>query len=362
MKKYLTVIGVLLLVVACGKGEEIQPKLQDIKELVFASGTLEWDNAYNLTAQTDGIISEVNFEVGSKVVKGKSVAEINNEQNRINVQTTQEQLQIAAENVTDKAPALLQLTENIQFAESKHAQDNVQVERYRKLFESQSVSKLELENITLTAKNSLANLNALKKQYAQVLQAAKQQYITQKGQLRNNEAIQNYNHVYVAMSGTVIKKLKSNGDYVRKGDVIAVIADASKVEGLLNVDENSIDKIKLGQVVFVQLNTNKQKVFKGKVSEILSSFDAASQSFICKVLFDAPLATSYYGTQLEANILIGEKKNALLIPKSYLDYGNKVHLKSSDQLVKIRTGIVSSEYVEVLSGITKNDVLLPLIH
>jgi multidrug efflux pump subunit AcrA (membrane-fusion protein) len=110
----------------------------------------------------------------------------------------------------------------------------------------------------------------------------------------------------------------------------------------------------------VQLNTNKNEVYNAKISEILAAFDEQTQSFICKVIFDKPLNTSLYGTQLEANILVGEKKNALLIPRNFLGFGNKVMVKGKDEAVIVKTGIVSTEYVEILDGITKEDVLLPL--
>ena len=63
---------------------------------------------------------------------------------------------------------------------------------------------------------------------------------------------------------------------------------------------------------------------------------------------------------MEANILVGEKKNALLIPKSYVGFGNKINVKGKDEYVIVKTGIVSVEYVEILSGIDKDDVILPL--
>ena len=166
--------------------------------------------------------------------------------------------------------------------------------------------------------------------------------------------------IHSAIGGRIEKWFVKEGDYVKKGDVIAVIADENKVEGVLNVDENSIGKVKIGQTVFVQLNTNKNEVYNAKVSEILAAFDEQTQSFICKVIFDKPLNTSLYGTQLEANILVGEKKNALLIPRNFLGFGNKVMVKGKDEAIIVKTGIVSTEYVEILDGITKEDVLLPL--
>jgi multidrug efflux pump subunit AcrA (membrane-fusion protein) len=357
--KTLTIISFLTLF-SCGKSEEIQPVNQDIKELVFASGQLEWDDSYNLTAQTDGILQNANFEVGNTVIKGKTIATLDNEINKINAETSQEQLVISNENVTSNAPALTQLEQNMQFAESKYLQDKKQAERYERLNQQNIGSKVEYENAQLAAKNSLSNLNSLRKQYKVILQQAKQQQIATKGQLKSNQVVRNYNSIIVTESGTVIKKLKNNGDYVKKGEVIATIANQTKVEAVLNVDENSIGKVKLGQTVFIKLNTNKNSVLNGKISEILSAFDQQTQSFICKVTFDKPIENSLFGTQLEANILVGEKKNALLIPRNYVGFGNKVNVKGKDENVIIKPGIISSEYVEVIEGVTKDDVLLPL--
>ena len=360
MKNSLLLLLTLSTLVSCGTKEEGKPVVQDIKELVFASGELEWDNSYNLTAQTDGILVNATFDIGNKVTENQIIASIDNKTNENNTASAKDLVVISKENLTENAPALQQLQQNIKFAESKYQQDKTQAERYKRLYNSQSIAKVEYENIQLAAENSLSQLNALKKQYQQVLQQSKQNYINTENQLKNNQVVLGYNKLVVPQKGTIIKKLKFSGDYVKKGDVIAVIADENKVEGVLNVDENSIGKVKIGQTVFVQLNTNKNEVYNAKVSEILAAFDEQTQSFICKVIFDKPLNTSLYGTQLEANILVGEKKNALLIPRNFLGFGNKVMVKGKDEAIIVKTGIVSTEYVEILEGITKEDVLLPL--
>jgi RND family efflux transporter MFP subunit len=350
-RNFIFLFSVLLL--ACSSTQEIKPVIKDIRELVFASGQLEWDNAYNLTAQTDGILENADFEIGNKVSKGIVLANIDNKINEINANISREQLAIANENISENSPVIAQLKENIVFAESKYQQDKLQEERSQRLFETESIARVDLENAQLNAKNSLANLNGLKKQLSLLLQQAKQQY-------GNSNVIKEFNKILVTESGTIIKKIKTNGDYVRKGDVIATIANDQKIEAVLNVDENSIGKIKQGQLVYIKLNTEKSRTYIGKVSEILSAFDQSSQSFICKVVFETPVQASLYGTQLEANILVGEKKNALLVPRNYVGYGNKVNIKGKDDVVIIVPGIISTEYVEVLSGISKNDVLLPL--
>lgn len=340
--------------------KEVIPFRKDISEIVFASGSLESDNKYNLTAQTDGNIIKLNLVEGANVAVNQIVAVIDNKQNIINTQNASEQLKIAEFNNTDNAPLLQQINANIEAAKEKLSQDIIQEKRYQDLFDKSSVTKAELEKIQLSTKTSKANLDALQQQYKSVQQQNKQQYITQSNAVKSSAVNQDNNIVKVVAAGKVYKKVKQIGDYVRRGDVIAVIANENLLYAKLNVDENSVDKLKIGQTVLVQLNTQKNKKYNGVISEILPLFDEQSQSFIVKVQFTEKPDFTVNGTQLEANVLIGEKKNALLIPRNYMYYGNKVQLKNSKKLRTIEPGIISTEYVEVIRGLSENDILVPV--
>lgn len=362
--KYIYLLLSTSFIISCKNKEtvEIKPVVQDIQEWVFAPGQIEWDDSYNLTAQTDGILLNANYDIGTVVKKGSIIATIDNQSNVINTNTASDQLVIANENLSANAPALQQLKQNISFAEAKYQQDKLLSDRYERLMKSESIAKLEYENAKLAADNALSNLNALKKQYDLLLQQAKQQKIVTKGQLKNNQVVQSYNKITVINDGTIIKKFKSTGDYVRKGDIIATVANPNKLEIVLTIDESSIHRVKIGQETKIQLNTDKTKTYTGKVNEILTAFDNASQSFVCKILLTdtLPATSNIFATPLEGNILVGEKKNALLIPREYMGYGNKVMLKGQDTALIIKTGIVSTDYVEVLEGITANDILAPI--
>lgn len=360
--KYLSILFCISLLVACknNTSNEVKPTRKDISEIVFASGSLESDDKYNLTAQTDGNIIKLNIEEGDKVTVGEVVAIIDNKQNIINTKNANEQLKIAEYNNTNNAPLLQQITANLEAAKEKLNQDIIQEKRYQDLFNENSVTKIELEKMQLATKTSKANVEALQQQYKSIQQQNQQQYITQNNAVKVNAVNQENNIVKVITAGKVYKKLKQVGDFVRRGDVIAILANDNKLYAKLNVDESSIDKLNVGQNVVVQLNTQKDKKYNATISEILPVFDEQSQSFIVKVLFlDKPDFT-INGTQLEANVLIKEKKNALLIPRSYLSYGNKVQLKNSKELKTIDIGIISTEYVEVLNGLSENDVLVPV--
>ena len=116
-------------------------------------------------------------------------------------------------------------------------------------------------------------------------------------------------------------------------------------------------KLKLGQEVAIRLNTEKEITYKAKLSQILPAFDNTSRSFIAKAYFETKPKLDIVGTQLEANIIIGTKKNALVIPSSYLNYGNTVILVEDEKNVIVKTGIVSSEWVEITGGLTAEQII-----
>ncbi|MFM9490251.1 efflux RND transporter periplasmic adaptor subunit [Flavobacterium psychrophilum] len=142
-----------------------------------------------------------------------------------------------------------------------------------------------------------------------------------------------------------------------KANIIAILANNKKIYANLNIDETNIAKIKLNQEIIIKLNVNALKRYKAKVSEILPTFDEQSQSFIVKAIFTKPIDFAISGTQLEANILVSQCKNTLVIPRSYLGYGNKV-LNTNKKQINVQTGIISSNYVQILQGLKENQTIL----
>jgi multidrug efflux pump subunit AcrA (membrane-fusion protein) len=362
MKKIILFISVMLIFIACNKAKEtkVKPIHKDITATVFASGVLEPNEKYSLTAQADGYLIGINFNEGDFVKSNQIFGLVDNKVNNANASASKEQLKIAELNTSENSPALLQLKSNIVFAEQKLTQELQQLKRYKSLQEINAVSKLEVENYQINADNAQSNLNALKQQYSNMKLQAEQIKITQVASNNINIVNQDFNKIKTLIAGKVLKRFKQSGDYVRKGDVIATIGNQGSIIAKLNVDENSISKVKLGQKVFIQLNVQKDSIYEGIVAEILPMFEEATQSFIVKVIFSNESSFKISGTQLEANIEVEKKSNALLIPRIYMGFGNKVKLKGKEELLVIKPGIISTEYVEVLEGLTEKDELVPL--
>lgn len=342
---------------ACGKKtEDTKPIRKNITETVFASGILVPENLYNLTAQSDGYIKSLTFEEGDLVNTGDLLATIDNRTSDINSQGSLLLLEIAKENVSPSAPIFKQLEANLKAAEQKLKQEKQQAERYKTLYVSNSVSKLEFENAQLAYETANSNYISLSENYKLQKQQSEQQLISQQTQSEVNKVLQGNNDLRAVIGGKIYNKYKELGDYVRRGEVIAVIGDPKNIYARLSIDESSFSKVQLKQQVIIQLNIDKHKNYNGEISEIYPSFDSKSQSFNCKVKFKDSLLFGVSGTQVQANIITNRKDNILVIPRKYLDYGNTVIIKGTGK-VKVKTGFISNEWVEIVSGLDEKSII-----
>lgn len=359
MKHTTAAFVILVCMASCGKKvEETKPIRKDVTETVFASGVLEAKNTYNLTAQADGYLSQVNFEEGTIVTAGTILAVVDNKESGFNTESAEALYRIAERNTASSAPALLQAQNNISLAKQKMEQDLVQYQRYKKLWETNSVAKVDVENMELQYNNSRINYESAIENYKQLQTSANQQLVTNKAQKNINQVLLKNNQIKAVVAGKVFKKYKQTGDYVKRGETIALIGNAKEIYAKVSIDEGNISRVKTGQEALIQLNTNKDKVYKGIVAEIYPAFDESTQSFTCKLYFTDSLDFTIVNTQLQANIITAITKQALLIPRNYIDFGSNVQIKGAKEKTKVVTGFVSNEWVQVLSGISESTVLV----
>jgi HlyD family secretion protein len=355
----LPLAAAFLLLSSCGKKmEETKPVRKDITETVFASGILEATNTYNLTAQADGYLTQLNFKEGDIIAVGKILAVVDNKEAGLNQQSAADLFNIAQRNTFSNAPALQQAQNTININKQKMELDFINLQRYQKLWASNSIAKIDLDNAALQYQTSKTNYESAAENYRQLKQQADQQVISTQASKNINTVITGKNQIKAVVAGKIFKKYKQTGDYVKRGETIALIGNAQNIYAKVNVDEGNIGKVKVGQEAVIQLNTIKDKIYKGRVAEIYPSFDEGTQSFTCKLVFTDSLDFSIVNTQLQCNIIVGINKNALLIPRNYLDFGGNVQVKGKKGLVKVTTQFVSNEWVQVLSGIDENTTLV----
>ncbi len=359
IKNSFLLIASIGLLTSCGKKfEETKPIRKDVTETVFASGNLEANQTYQLVAQSDGYLVQLNFKENDIVNQGQILAVIDNKQNEINQESANALYNIAQQNLRPDAPQLVQAKIAMENAKQKLNFDEEQAKRLKKLWEGNSIAKIDYETAELKVQTSKAEFSKASESYILYKNQAEQQVVVNNAQKNANTVLLDFNKIKAVYKGKVYQRYKEKGDFVRKGDVIATIGDADFLYAKVSIDESSIAQVKVGQEAVIQLNTVKKKTYKGKVAEILPSFNEQTQSFLCKIHFTETPNFNILNTQLQANIITGTSKNALLIPRKYLQYGKMVTIKDEKDPIKIETKFISSDWVQVLSGLDENTIII----
>ncbi|MGZ5255546.1 MAG: efflux RND transporter periplasmic adaptor subunit, partial [Flavitalea sp.] len=354
MKLFL--LAAIVVFCACNQKQEetTTPILQNITESVYASGIVKSKNQYQVFSTVNGIIRQKLVTEGDTVRKGDVLVTLLNETPKLSSENAQ--LAATYSSVSYNMDRLNELKINIDLARAKVQNDSALFRRQQNLWNQEIGTRNELEQRELTWKNSVTNYQATILKYNNL---KKQIDFTAQQSLKNLEITNSTNKDYTIKArqdGRVYSILKEQGEMVNTQTPIAVIGDINDFVMELQVDEYDIAKIKPGQKVFVSMDSYKGQAFEATVTKIQPIMDNRSRSFEVEAIFTSKPPNLYPNLTVEANILISTKENAMTIPRTYLVDENEVLLKNGDKR-KVVTGLKDYQRVEIISGLSKNDLL-----
>ena len=347
---YLTIV-VLFFISCSNQQEKILPESKDLTESVYTSIIIQPDSLYQVYAIVAGILDANLVEEGSLVSKNEGLLQIINNTPLLNTQNAKFSLDLARENYDGKAAILGGIKDEINAAILTYKNDSINFFRQKNLWEQKIGSKVDFDSKKLNYQLSSNSLQLLQSKYNRT-----------ENELRTTvkQAQNNYRTSLIAakdftvkskINGKVYALYKNAGEIITTLEPLAAVGSATDFIIEMLVDEVDIVKIVKGQKVIITLDAYNNDVFTGKVSKILPKKDERNQTFTVEALFDNAPITLYPGLSGEANIIIATKKNVLTIPIAYLIDDNNV--KTDDGIIEIETGLQNMEFVEVLSGITK---------
>ncbi|MFD2542269.1 efflux RND transporter periplasmic adaptor subunit [Lacinutrix gracilariae] len=352
MKNHYLII-IFILVLSCNKtSDKILPTEQNLTESVYSSATIQPDSLYQAYAIVAGILEKNVVEEGTLVKKGQAISQIINNTPVLNTKNAKLSLELAKENYQGSATILSGIKDEIEAAKLKYKNDSIHFFRQQNLWNQNIGSKAEFDAKELNYKLSKNNLTLLKNKYNQT----KNQLNTSLKQAYNNYQTSLISTkdftVKSAINGKVYALYKETGELVNTMEPIASIGSAGTFIIELLVDEVDIVKITQNQEVLITLDAYSGEVLQGKVSKIYPKKDTRNQTFKVEAVFINPPEIIYPGLSGEANIVISKKEKVLTIPKNYLINNNQV--KTDQGLTTITTGLENMEFIEVISGITKD--------
>ncbi len=351
----------------------------DIVETVAATGKIQPEVEVKLSSEVSGEIIELPIKEGQQVKQGDLLVRINPDL----IQSALSQSQAGLQNIRAQ---LAQAEASLRNAELNY-------NRNKALFEKGVISKSDWDRTTADYEVAKANRESA---YYNVQSAA-----ANVKQSRDNLS---RTTIYAPMDGTISKLSVELGERVvgtaqMAGTEIVRVADLNNMEVEVDVNENDIVKVALGDSTVVEVDAYLKREFKGMVTEIANSAESVLSAdqvtnFKVKVRI---LPESYKdltegkpdyyspfrpGMTATVDVITNKKEEVIGVPISSIviktdTTGAKkasvketastsaekfecVFIKNGDEakLRVITTGIQDDSNIEITSGLSEEDVVI----
>jgi HlyD family secretion protein len=285
-----TLVGVLVLLVALAavkarqkpKGESVETEkvvLREIREIVSASGKIFPEREVKISSDVSGEIVELYVKEGDSVKAGQVLVKINPEQYESAVEQGNASVSGSKSEVARSKSAVE--TASAQVEQIKSQLDNQRKihERNKKLRADGVISAQDFENSESSVTQLEANLRSAEASYRSAEQATKSaEYNVASAQANLKEIKTSLNRTTISSptNGIVSKLNVERGERVvgtmqMAGTEMMRIANFNSMEVQVEVSENDILRVSVGDTADVEVDAYLDKKFKGIVTEMASS-------------------------------------------------------------------------------------------
>ena len=274
------------------------------------TGTLDPYKELDISAETPGKITSLNYELGQYFPKGGVIATIDDKIKKL----TYESAKIDADRLKKD------------------------FERAENLYKGGTSSEQEYE-------------------------LARTSYETAKNKFDEAEKQLSYTKITAPIAGTITKKIVEEGKYVKEGDPVASIVDVSRLKAKVNVSESNVYYLHTGDKAKITTDIYPGIVFKGKISFVSPRGDETHNYPVEVEIVNSAENPLKAGTFVNVEVGIGSSSTALYIPREALQGSikdAKVYVASNGKalLKNIVIGRGGDESLEVVSGLTENDKVI----
>jgi len=233
------------------------------------SGSVVSDNQKMITSRFMGFIKNMKVSEGDIVKKGDLLYEIDSNE----IATAAKQVDLAI----SQARLALMMNEN----QLNNVLTNLA--RNKRLYKKGMVSKFQLENLELAAKNMKDMVTLAKKQVAQA-QAQKENVLHQYEYLK----------IKAPNDGVIVMKRAKEGEMQIPGMPVLMLTDLSSLKIVTEISESDLKYVKIGKKVKVEIPSIGYKG-EGEISAIIPSSNPMTHKFKIKVKFKKGNSTVFPG-------------------------------------------------------------------
>ena len=365
--------------------EKVQRR--DIVASVSESGTVEPVLEVKIASDVSGEIVSLDAAEGKEVKRGDLLVSIRPD-------NYQSALELAQASLNAGIANELQSKASVEQARVQLMQDSANFKRQDQLFKNKVISKSDWENAQLKYNIAQSQLRAANAS----LKAAKFTTESRRANIKTAKNDLQKTNISATMDGIITRQNIRFGEKVvgtaqMEGTELFRIADLSRMQVVVKINENDIIHIHIGDSALVEIDAYEDQKFSGHVSEIAYSAASASTStdqitsFEVKVEIDPssysnrpalmaglkPNQSPFRpGMSAQVEIFTEKEANALSIPIQAVTVRKPKDDATTDpvevvfglrdnqfaDMKPVKTGISDSKYIVIKSGLTEGESIV----
>lgn len=277
------------------------------KQTLDAVGSVSAVQGVTVTTEAAGKIEVIHFESGQTVKRGQLLAELD---------TSTEQAQLAA------AQADMELA-------------SVNLERARKLRESNTVAQAELDT-------------------------ANAAYLAASAQVENLKAIIEKKKIIAPFEGRLGIRQINLGQFINNGEPIVSLQSLDPVYVDFSFPQQWVSKVEIGMTVEVRIDSYPDELFTGKLTTVNPEVSESTRTIGLQATFDNPEEKLLPGMFCQVAVVLPTKETLKVVPATsvvYASYGDSIFViteKDGKKVVEqkiVRLGEKRGDFVAVTSDL-----------
>ena len=269
-------------------------------------------------------MTQVSFEIGEEVTKGQPLVYLDDMDLRNQLKTAQLDLS--------------KLELSLDSAKSDY-------DIFTGLFEEGACSKTDYENAMRAYKTAQANVELKKVNIQDISNSLSDCVIT------------------APIAGEISGKNTNVGQYLNPGTVVATVNNNSSIKAEIQLMQEDLEKVAVGQEVILRLDNSTNTTYKGIVETIASSANSQTRVFNCLIKIDNASGELNSGIFGYIEIPNHENTQVLTVPMTAVigSEGKYLVFTVEDQIarsVSVTIGEMLDDMVEITSGLQEGNQII----
>ena len=293
-----------------------QAKVENWQQTLSAVGTLTAVNGIQVTSQVEGLVESIRFESGDHVKKGDILITLDSDTDRAELKTLEAQSRLA----------------------------KTELQRLRKLFELESISKAQFDQAESNSIQSLTRASAQRTRIAKKT-------------------------IRAPFSGELGIRQVAIGEFVKPGNPLVSLQALNPLYVDFKLPEQHIALVKPDQAIRVKSDLYPQETFDGKIQALEPRVDQDTRNFSVRAQLPNDDLRLKPGSFAQVEVILPGEQEVIIVPRtaiSYNPYGNSVFVisektseasepdKPATLVAKqrfIKTGEARGDYVAISEGL-----------